>query len=541
MRVHEATARTLRDNGVGTVFGLLGDANLFMVRSFVDDQGGRFIAATHEMGATLMAAGYAAATGKPGVASVTHGPGLTNTLTGLVDAVKAELPLLLICGDTPADNKGHFQNVNQREFVLASGAGFEQARTPQSVSEDLLNALRRCIEERKPVALNIPADFEWVEVEYEPRTLTAPKLSITGIEGEELDNAVGMIAAARAPIVLAGRGACDAETEKAIRHFAERAGAVLATTLKGKGLFHGDPYNLGVFGTLSTDQANEIILQSDCVIAFGASLNQYTSGQGSLLDGKRLIQCNAEASQVARYRQPDAALVGNLAAIASTLQHWLDEAEIPSAGFRRDEVREALASVNIEVGLPDTATESTVDLTRALLRINEAVPEDRFSVSDVGRFVGQAWKAIDVSVPRGLIHTVNFGSIGLSLPYALGAQVAFPERCALVVTGDGGFMLGGLTEFHTAVREGADVIVVVCNDSSYGAEYVQFESKNLSTDASLFTWPEFAEVARALGGTGVTVRNGADLDTACEAIAARDRPLLIDLKLDPARMIPLDY
>ncbi|MFK7828599.1 MAG: thiamine pyrophosphate-binding protein [Congregibacter sp.] len=541
MKVHQAVARALIDNGIDTLFGLIGDANLFMVRCFAQEQGGRFIASNNEAGATLMAIGYSTTTGKPGVVSVTHGPGMTNALTALVEAAKAQVPLLFLCGDTPASDPAHFQNVSQREFLLASGAGFEQLRSPETLLQDFANALRRAVIERRPVALNMPADFEWEDVEYQAVVPALPNYKPGMQHSAELDNAVGIIAAARSPIILAGRGAVSPEAEAALCKLAKRSGALLATTLKARGLFSDEAFNLGVFGTLSTPAAAELIMQSDCVIAFGASLNKFTSGKGSYLDGKRIIQCNLERAWVGDSVAPDAGLIGDPTHIAETLVYWLDEADIPASGFRNDDVRQRLATQDPFADLPDTSTAISVDLTRSLLRINAVVPRDRVFVCDVGRYVGQAWKTIDVAHPSAYVHTVHFGSIGLGVSCGIGAGVAYPGRPILVVTGDGGFMLGGLAEFHTAVRYDVRLIIVVCNDSGYGAEYVQYEARSLDPALSLFEWPDFAELARSLGGSGVCVRTPDDLEEACAAIAALDGPLLIDLKLDPANMIPLDY
>ncbi|MFT4874029.1 thiamine pyrophosphate-binding protein [Congregibacter sp.] len=539
--VNKAIAQAVVENNLNTMFGLLGDANLFMAQSFVDDCGGRFVAATHEAGAVLMALGHALITGKTGLASVTHGPGLSNTLTALIDGVKGRIPLLLLCGDTAAEARDHFQNVNQRELVLATGAGFVQVRSAATVVEDLLQALRAAHLERRPVVLNIPADLGWETCSYVPSLAHYGYQGPFKSAGEQLDNAIGIIAAARSPIVLAGRGAIAAESEAALLRLAERTGALLATTLKGKGLFHGDDYNLGVFGGLSTPVANELILQSDCVIAFGASLNKWTSANGSLLAGKRVIQCNLEPGDLGVHCSPDAVLMGDPVSTVSEILYWLDEAEIPASAFRSEEIRQQIASCDTFAGLANTATQDTVDLTRSLLRLNEVIPGDRIVVTDIGRFVGQAWKALDVTRPGSFIHTVNFGSIGLGPGYAIGASIGSPDRPTVLVVGDGGFMLGGVAEFHTAVREGADLIVIVCNDGSYGSEHVQYEARNISRELSLFGWPEFSELARSLGGSGVAVRNLAELELACQAVSDRHGPLLIDLKLDPTTMIPLDY
>ena len=119
--------------------------------------------------------------------------------------------------------------------------------------------------------------------------------------------------------------------------------------------------------------------------------------------------------------------------------------------------------------------------------------------------------------------------------------MACADRPALLVTGDGGFMLGGLAEFSTAVRHGCDLVVVVCNDSSYGAEDVQLTNRGMDPSIARFSWPDFAPVAVALGGQGVTVRTMGDLQSALDAIEARQGPLLIDLKLDPDTVPPLGH
>lgn len=541
MKLHEAIAQSLIDNGVDVLFGLIGDANLFMVDCFVKRHGGKFIAAANESGAVLMALGYAAASNKLGVATVTHGPALTNTVTALAEGVKAQLPLLLLCGDTPVADRDHLQNISQRDIIMPTGAGFEQARTPETLLYDMATALRRAVLERRPVALNMPLEFQWQDIVYQP--VVAKFFDARGVapSSADIDDAVGIIAAARQPIIVAGRGAIDADSKMALEKLAERTGALLATTLKAKGLFAGNDFDIGVFGTLSTPVTSDLIMRSDCVIAFGASLNQYTAAEGSFLKGKRVVQCNAQVEEIGKTFAPQAGIVGHPALVAERIMHWLDEAEIEPSGFRCEDIRRDLRNHDPLTGLRDTATENTVDLTRALLRINDVIARDRVFVTDGGRFVGQAWKIIDVAIPGSLVFTVHFGSIGLGMGYAIGAGEAAPGRPVLLVTGDGGFMLGGLAEFNTAVRHGTDLIVVLCNDGGYGAEYVQFAARNIDPGLSLLNWPDFAAVATALGGYGVTVRSGADLDRACEAIANRKGPLLVDLRLDPERMLPLDH
>ena len=129
--------------------------------------------------------------------------------------------------------------------------------------------------------------------------------------------------------------------------------------------------------------------------------------------------------------------------------------------------------------------------------------------------------------------TANFGAIGQGLQQAIGAGVAAPDRPVVLFTGDGGFMMGGINEFNTAVRLGLDMIVILANDSAYGAEHIQFLDRKMDPSLTQFDWPSFAEVATSLGGTGLEVRSAEDLEQAITAIEGRTGPILIDLKLDP--------
>ena len=539
MTVHAAIARALADHGVDTVFGLIGDANLFMADSFVRNHGGKFVSTANEAGATLMAIGYAAVTGKVGVATVTLGPGLSNTMSSLVEGVKGGAPIVLLSGDTPTEERHEISRINQREFIEVTGAGFEQLRSPRTAAEDVATAFRRAAVERRPIALNMPKDFQWQEIEYVPFNYKVPERRAVVPASDDLDDAIGIIATAKRPLVLAGRGAIHASAKASLLKLAERIEAPLATTLKAKDLFRGEASNLGFFGTMSSPAAVEAILASDCVISFGASLNPYTTSSGSFLKGKRVVQVNLDQTQIGRYARSDAGVVGDSGLVADIMLRWLDEAEIPPSGFRAELARNQQPSATRREVL--TPRPGTVDIEQALRRLDKAVPADRILVTDAGRFLREAWLSISIPDPQSFLFGLNYGSIGMGLSQAIGAAVGGNGRPALLITGDGGFMLGGLAEFNTAVRHGCDLIAIVCNDGSYGAEHIQFRRRDMDPALSLFDWPDFAPVAEALGGTGVTVRSTADLEVAAKAIEERDRPLLIDVKLDPDNMPQLPH
>ncbi len=526
--VYQNIAQSLKDHGVETIFGLMGDANLFMVDSFVRDCSGRFVPAAHEGSSVLMALAYTHVADKVGVATVTHGPALTNCMTALTEGARGHIPMVLLAGDTPVANPRHLQSIDQREVVKATGAGFEQMRTPETVAMDVARAFYRAQVERRPIVLNMPADFMWREAAHTPSVLdvfTAPG----GVaEGEILDNAIGMIASARRPLILAGAGAVKAREE--IIKLADRLEAPLATTLKAKGLFKDHPYNIDIFGTLSTPAAYELIAQSDCIICFGASLHEFTTDQGKLMKDKRIVQIDVTPTAIGGGLHPDAALVADAGLTAETILYWLNEAEIPASGFTRD--LDVAKLTEHPIG-PNKTAEGCVNYIHALERLEKVLPKDRLLVTDGGRFMTEVWVRLSVQGPKSFVATTNFGSIGIGLQEAIGAGVAAPEKPVVMFTGDGGFMMGGINEFNTAVRLGLDLIVIVANDSAYGAEHIQFIDRKMDPSLTEFHWPSFAEIGVSLGGQGYTVRNNAELEEALAAIPNRTGPMMIELKLDP--------
>lgn len=528
LHVYQSIARACNEHGVETMFGLMGDANLFIVDSFVRDCGGRFVPAAHEGSSVLMALAYAHVSGKVGVSTVTHGPALTNCVTALTEGVRAHAQLVILAGDTPADNPRHLQSIDQRELVKATGAGFEQIRTPETVGRDVARAFYRARVERRPIVLNMPADFMWREVTHERRVLdvfTAPG----GVaEGDTLDNAIGMIASARRPLILAGGGAIAARDQ--LVKLADRLEAPLATTLKAKGLFNDHPYNIDIFGTLSTPAAYDLIAQSDCIICFGTALHDFTTDRGKLMKDKRIVQIDVEPTAIGGGVHPDAALIADAGLTAETILYWLNEAEVPPSGFTRELDTESLTK---HPAMAEKVTEGFVNYVHALERLEATLPKDRVVVTDGGRFMTEVWCRFSTPNPQSFVHTVNFGSIGLGLQEAIGAGIAAPDRPVVFFSGDGGFMMGGINEFNTAVRLGLDLIVIVANDSAYGAEHIQFIDRKMDPSLTEFKWPSFAQIAISLGGEGIEVHSKEELETALVALKSRKKPLLIDLRLDP--------
>lgn len=541
--VRQALARVLADHGVTTLFGVLGDGNMFVVDSFVHDCGGRYVAAAHETGATLMAMGHGSAAGGAGVVTVTHGPGLANTLPALISAAREHSPLLVLTGDIFVP--GHTQNIDQRHIVAPTGAGYVQASSAAAAPAELAAALTQATAERRPVVFALPAKLNFAQTEYAGgefwTSAGAPSLSQPADPGpepadldpDELDTACGIIASATRPVVLGGLGAVPGRGAQALRRLADALGAPMATTLPAKGLFGDDENDLGVFGSFSSAAAVEAILASDCIIALGTSLSRLTGGGDgwAFFQDKAIVRCDLSADTTAREFPLAAAVTADAATFADAVVRMLGEAGYAATGFRRSLQRSAAPAAPARAG----DDSGPVDAETAMRVLNQALPADRCITVDGGRFTRFAVENLTVpSARQWMFGGRGLGAIGLGLPEAIGLASAFPHAPAVSVIGDGAFMLGGLAEFNTAVRHGLDLIVVVCNDGAYGAEFRKLKRRDCGVDLSLFAWPEFSAVAQSLGGTGFAVRSPADLAQLPAVIAGRRSPLLIDIKLDPA-------
>ena len=531
---HDAVAQALVDHGVDTVFGVLGDGNLFIGENLQRQHEVNFVGATHEANAVCMAEGWAKATGRLGVATVTHGPGLTNTITALVEGVKNETPMLLVAGDTPIENEQHLQNLDQHALVVATGAGFQPVRNVETIAEDVSTAVRRAHAERRPIVVNVPLNIEWDEVDYEPRpALNSPPVRLAP-DPDQLESALGIIASSARPVILAGRGAVLSGAREVLIELGDALGAPLATSLLGTGFFSDQPFNLGIHGTLSHEVAGETLAMADCLIVFGASLNFFTTDYQSLLAGKRVVHVNLDPTHIDRHATVAAGVVGDATVVAEAMIALLKEAEHQPSSFRTADLEKKLQEFDLSDSYEDKSYDGAVDPRTLTRQLDAGLPQDRQVVVDAGRFMLDAL-TMSVPNPRDLVTSHGFGAIGLGMSTAIGAAVAHPTRPTVLCIGDGGYMMGGLTELSTAVHLGLDLIVVVYNDGSYGAEHIQLVTKGMDPAASLHEWPDFCAVAESMGCDTAKITSLDDIDAALEVVKNRQpgRPVLIEASTDP--------
>jgi thiamine pyrophosphate-dependent acetolactate synthase large subunit-like protein len=533
VKLYAAVARLLAARGVETMFGLMGDANMQYLVEFMAAVGGEFIGAVHESGAVTMADGYGRVTGRIGVASVTHGPGLTNTITALTEATRNRSRLLLITGETASGWNLSPQVFDIPAVIAPTGAGYERVYRADTLVADMDRAFRRIATEQRPVVLNIP--FDLLNSETAGIDTAAPSMAPAGLmpaaDASSIDRALGLAAGAKRPLVLAGRGAVAAGAGADLARLADILGAPLATTLLAKDYFRGHPRNLGICGTVATALAGAAIAEADCILAFGASLNKHTSG--ATLAVKRVVHCDADPDRIGTYTRVDAAVLGDAKVVAAAMVASLSDGGFEGGGGWDPGLAERLAAHSPLDDFDDRSDGKTVDLRAAMVRLDQILPGQRSVVTDAGRFLLGPWRYLHVADPTCFVHTTNFASIGLGLGTAIGAAVGRPGQITVAVVGDGGFMMH-MAEFTTAVRNRLPIVVVVLNDGAYGADYTSLQHYGLDPAYSLIDWPDFAPVAEALGARGATVRSVEDLDALADSIRDLHGPLLIDVKVDPS-------
>ena len=299
MLVVEAVGRALPALGVDAVFGLLGSGNLALTNA-LRDAGARFWSARHETGAMCMADGYARVSGRLAACTVHQGPGLTNAITGLTEAAKSRTPVVLLAADTPSAALHSNFRIDQSGLVEAVGAVPERVHGPATALADVARAVRRARVERRAVVLMVPLDVQAMECPNDAAPLTgglelAPPQPAAGSVRALAD----LLADARRPAILAGRGAVLSGAGPALRRLGELTGAVLATSAVANGLFAGDPFDVGIAGGFSSPAAAQLLGEADVVVALGAALNQWTTRHGTLIaPGARVAQVDIDAEAI---------------------------------------------------------------------------------------------------------------------------------------------------------------------------------------------------------------------------------------------------
>ena len=533
---YQALAHDIKSRGHTRVFGLMSDDTALFVTT-LDSIGVRFYGARHENTAIAMAEGYAAATGELGIAIIGRGPATANALHASMYAHRTGSRVLLIFGASSLEHAGGpdakafnatgvFQAAGLKTFVAANAEGARR------MLENAVDATSSggC------ATLLLPVDVQLGLVEYPglmgvPTPAVAAQTRRTAGRPAAIEAAAAMLNRSRKPLFIVGLGAHRSAARKAIERLADKVGAVVATTLKGKDMFHAYPYHLGVVGSFSHAAGRRLIDQADCIVAFGASLNQRTTSYGTSLPlNVPLIHVDLSAAPVGRLFHADVAVIADARTAAEQLTAAVIERAASDKPFHTAENGRSLAEHDLASEFQSAHTPRTMDPRSLAIELDRLLPSNRNAVYDAGNFL-QVIPYISGLGPDHIKNTVDFASIGMGFGTALGFACGTPDRTTVLFVGDGGFLMT-MGELETAAREDIPLVIVVINDAAYGAELHFLKMRDMPVSKSVFADIDFAPVAQAFGFQAYTVRTLEELRKLAPMLLSPEGPILLDCKVN---------
>ncbi|MDM0069996.1 thiamine pyrophosphate-binding protein [Variovorax sp. J31P207] len=542
---YQALALDIKAMGIEVVFGLMSDDTALFVTT-LDSIGVKFHGARHENTAVCMAEGFAAASGKLGIAIIGRGPATANAMHGATYAQRSGSRVLLIFGDQPTHTSTDDHGPDNKRFnasLAIQAAGFAPfiATSSHSARQALADAVAAT--EHGAVALLLPADVQLGLVDVEqtapvdkpavPPKPMAPRAAAVAAAGALLENS-------RRPLIIAGQGAFQAGAKEALIALADHLGAALATTMKAKDMFGGHPMDCGIVGSFSNAGGRRLIEQADSVLAFGASMNRRTTSNGaSIPKDAPLIHVDSSRSNIGRYTYADVAMVGDARLAAQALMEALPPRTAAHKEFHAPAFRQWLDNWDLSNDFKPAHTPRTLDTRSAGLVLSNLLPKDRNVVYDAGNFL-QVVPYISVPAPSHYKQAGDFASIGMGFGVAMGFARANLERTTLFVVGDGAFLMT-LGELETVARENIPLVIVVLNDRAYGAETHFLAMRDMPVGMSLFPDVDFAPVAEAFGFQTATVRTMDELNALAPMLANPEGPILIDIKINGAIAAPFHH
>ncbi len=515
----------LRAQGVETVFGYPGGA-IMPVYDALYDGGVEHLLCRHEQGAAMAAIGYARSTGKTGVCIATSGPGATNLITGLADALLDSVPVVAITGQVAAPFIGTdaFQEVD----VL----GLSLACTKHSFLVESLDDLPRILAEAfviansgrpGPVLVDIPKDIQLQQGDAEPWLCTVE--DELALPYAELHQAREMLANARKPMLYVGGGVGMAQAVPALREFISVTNMPSTVTLKGLGAVPaGQPFYTGMLGMHGTKAANLAVQECDLLVAVGARFDDRVTGKlNTFAPHAKVIHMDIDPAELGKLRQTHVALQGDLNQLLPALQQPL-----AIAGWQQ-EVTTLMTDNAWRYDHPGEAIYAPL----LLKQLSDRKPQDCVVTTDVGQH--QMWTAQHMSFtrPENFITSSGLGTMGFGLPAAVGAQVARPKDTVICISGDGSFMMN-VQELGTVKRKQLPLKIVLLDNQRLGMvrQWQQMFFSERYSETTLTDNPDFLTLASAFGIPGQHITRKDQVEAAIDALLNSDGPYLLHVSID---------
>ncbi len=541
----QALIKSLEQQGVDTVFGLPGGAILPVYDPLLDSSI-RHILVRHEQGAGHMAEGYALATGRPGVAMVTSGPGSTNIVTPIANAHMDSTPLVVVTGQVATSSLGldAFQECDITGITMGVTKHNFLVRTAHDIPRAVAAAFHLATTGRPgPVLIDLPKDVAQSTMEWwypaGPDEYDLPGYHpLIDLDEADVERAVALIGAAERPVLYVGGGTLKSRATAELRAFAERTRIPVVTTLMARGAFpHSHELNLGMPGMHGLYAAVTAMQRSDLLITLGARFDDRVTGRtAAFAPGARVIHVDIDRAELGKIRQADVAIQGD---VGTVLRAFEAAGAMPA---RLDtwwsEIRSWQAAYPLTY--EDEPTEGPLRPQHVIESLAANAPEGTIVASGVGQH--QMWTAQfwPFEEPNSWINSGGAGTMGFGVPAAIGAKVGRPDRTVWCIDGDGCFQMTA-QELVTARSEGIPVKVAILNNSHLGMVrqwQEMFYDERYSEVYLSPDLPDYVQWAEAMGCVGLRATTPKEMsDVIDEANAINDVPVVIDFRVDASEKV----
>ncbi|HEV2531864.1 acetolactate synthase 3 large subunit, partial [Phenylobacterium sp.] len=539
----EIVVRALLDQGVDVLFGYPGGAVLPIYDALFAEPRLRHILVRHEQGATHAAEGYARSTGRPGVVLVTSGPGATNAVTGIVDALMDSIPLIVITGQVAT----HL--IGTDAFQEADTIGITRPCTKHNYLVKSVEDLPRILHEAfhiatsgrpGPVVIDIPKDVQFAKGRYQgPKEVVHAHNYRPRTKGDpsRIAEAAALIAKARRPILYTGGGVINAgpRASALLRELAALTGAPVTSTLMGLGAFPAsDKQWLGMVGMHGSFEANNAMHDCDVMVAIGARFDDRVTGRlDAFAPTSRKIHIDVDASSIGKNVRADIGIVGDAASVLEDLiAVWKQRGYKPDPAAGADWWREIDAwrardsfryRPDAKLIKPQHAIQRLYELTRG---------HDVYITTEVGQHQMWAAQFFHFDEPNRWMTSGGLGTMGYGLPAAVGVQIAHPDSLVIDIAGDASVQMT-MQEMSTAVQHDLPIKIFILNNEWMGMvrqwqQLLHGERYSHSYSASL---PDFVKLAEAYGGVGLRAEHPDELDDKIAEMIAVKKPVIFDCRV----------
>jgi acetolactate synthase-1/2/3 large subunit len=537
MRAVDALMECLKAEGVDVVFGLPGGANLPTYDAFVD-AGIRHILVRHEAGGGHAAEGYAKATGKVGVAFATSGPGATNLLTPITDAMMDSVPVVFITGQVRTELLGTdgFQEADTIGITMPVVKHSVMIQDPQEIPRAIHEAFHIARTGRPgPVLVDIPMDLSRAEIDYEPVMDVRLPGYQPKLEGnqKQIRQAAKALAAAQRPVIYAGGGVVNAEAAAELTEFATSDRFPVTCTLMGLGAFPAPHAQwLGMLGMHGTRAANYAMDEADLICAVGARFDDRITGKLSEFAPRaKFIHIDVDPAEISKNVPAHIPIVGDAKHVLAKL--LVEYRAIGADSSRLDAWWSRIEGWRAKHPLAyEDSSDTEIKPQYMIQAVYEATGGQAVVTSDVGQH--QMWTAqyYDFPAPRRWINSGGLGTMGFGLPAAMGAQVGCPDQLVVCIAGDGSVQMNA-QELATCAQNEIPIKVLIMNNGYLGMvrqwQELFWDRKYSHVDMGEF--PDFVKLAEAYGATGLRLHDKTTLVEDLKRAIAIEGPVVVDVRV----------